>query len=115
MTLSGENEAENCALVTVDESGGYFDRESKMGERLVEEYRQIHIAMGALHLGIETGEKTLGCDDYDWYEIELERLYMHLESLGAEGLVDQIPIDNEAVLAARKKTSKGRPARPDQH
>lgn len=34
----------------MDESGEYFDRESKMVERLAEEYRRLHIAMETLTL-----------------------------------------------------------------
>ena len=97
----------------MDESCEYFDRESKMVERLVEDYRRIHIALGVLQLGLETGEGSLGDDDCDWCEIELERLYMHLESLGAEWRVSQIEIDNEPILASRKKSGSvetlGRP------
>ena len=80
----------------MDECGGYFDRESKMVERLVEEYRRLHIALEALHLGLDIGEGSLGHDDAEGCEIELEKLYMHLESLGAEWRVDQIQIENES-------------------
>lgn len=77
--------------------------ESKQVERLAEEYRQLHYAMGALHLGLEIDEGSLGHDDGEWCSIELEKLYMNLESLGAERRVEQIEIKNEAILAARKK------------
>ena len=92
----------------MDESGEYFDRESKMVDRLVEKYRQLHIAMGALHFGFDIGEGSLGHDDSEWCEMELEKLYMYLESLGAEGRVDQIEIKNEAILAARKNAARKR-------
>ena len=87
----------------MDDGDEYFDRERKMVERLVEEYRGLHIAMGALHLGLEIGEGSLGHEDHEWCEIELEKLYGHLESLGAEWRVDQIQTENETVLATRKK------------
>ena len=80
--------------------------ESEHVERLVEEYRRLHIAMGALHLGLDIGDGSLGHDDSERCRIELEKLYMYLESLGAEGRAHQIEIKNEAILAARKKTSK---------
>lgn len=92
----------------MDESGEYFDRESKEVERLAEEYRRLHIARGALHLGLDIGEGSLGHDDSEWCEIKLEKLYMHLESLGAEGRVDQIEIKNEAILAARRNAARKR-------
>ena len=92
----------------MDESGEYFDRESREVERLTDEYRRLHIALGALHLGLDIGEGSLGHDDSEWCGIELEKLYMHLESLGAEGRVNQIEIKNEAILAAHKVAARKR-------
>ena len=64
--------------------------------------------MGVLRLGLDIGEGSLGHDDSEWCEIELDKLYVHLESLGAGGCVDQIEIKNEAILAARKNAARKR-------
>lgn len=77
--------------------------ETEYVERLAEEYRRLHLAMGALHLGLETGEGSLGHYDGDWCEIELEKLYLHLDALGAARRVDEIEVANNAILHRRKK------------
>ena len=87
----------------MDECDDFFDRESQMVERLTEEYRRLHIALGALHLGLDMGEASLRHDDAEWGAIELEKLYTHLESLGAEWRVDAIEVGNHAVLNKRKE------------
>ena len=91
----------------MDESCGYFDEESKEVERLAKEYRRLHLALGALHLGLKITEGPLSYDDGEWCEIELEKLYWHLDALGAAWRVSQIEVDNGAILAEDKK----RPAR----
>lgn len=77
--------------------------ESEHVERLVEEYRRLHIAMGALHLGLQIGEGLLSHDDSEWCEIELEKLYLHLDALGAAWRVDEIEVANNAILDRHKK------------
>ena len=47
----------------MNESGEYFDRESKEVGRLVGEYRRLHIAMGALHLGLD---QLVGAQRRQW-------------------------------------------------
>lgn len=77
--------------------------ETEYVERLTEEYRRLHLAMGALHLGLEIGEGSLGRDDDEWCEIELEKLYLHLDALGATWRVNEIEVANNAILDRRKK------------
>ena len=90
----------------MDESENVFDREEQMVEDCAEEYRRLHFVMGALKLGLDTGVERLTEDVYQWYENELEKRYMFLESFGAERCVEQIEKKNNAILAARKKVHK---------
>jgi hypothetical protein len=84
-----------CREATMDET--------EYVERLAEEYRRLHLAMGALHLGLEVGVGSFDYDDSDWCEIELEKLYLHLDALGATWRVNEIEVANNAILHRRKK------------
>lgn len=80
--------------------------ESEYVERLAGEYRRVHLALGALQRGLEVAGYSLDVGDSEWAEIELEKLYLHLDALGAAWRVDEIELSNSSVL---NKIARSRP------